>query len=67
MKKWTNKKINLFSDGTVVDPDSGLVATTNVLIEGATKYFAILNLTDIQENKNSYYKLQLLQSNDKLQ
>lgn len=61
-----NKNIKFISDGTVVDPDSGLVDLTNVLVEGGTKYFAILNLTDIQENKNSYCKLQLLESNNKL-
>ncbi len=57
--------LNNLTDGTAVDPASRLDSITHVYVDGATKYFAILNLTDIQEDKNSYYKIQLLESNDK--
>lgn len=48
--------------GGAVDPDSGLENTAVVYQEGNEKYNAILGLTDIQKQKNSYYKLQLLKS-----
>lgn len=54
-----------FTDGTAVDPDSLLEAVSHVYVDGGTKYFAILNLTDIQEDKNSYFKIQLLELDDK--
>ncbi|KAJ6648922.1 Poly [ADP-ribose] polymerase, partial [Pseudolycoriella hygida] len=60
----TSVKLKLV-DGTAVDPDSLLGAVTHVYVNEGVKYFAILNLTDIQEDKNSYYKIQLLESNDK--
>lgn len=65
----TNKNFHpkKFPDGTVVDPDSGFADAAHVFIDGKTKYFAILNMTDIQEDKNSYYKLQLLESDNMLQ
>lgn len=50
------------SDGTAVDPDSGLEDEAHVYCEGNLKYFAILNLVDIAKDKNSYYKIQLLES-----
>lgn len=53
------------TDGTAVDPDSLLEAVSHVYVDGGTKYFAILNLTDIQEDKNSYFKIQLLETDDK--
>lgn len=52
-------------NGTAVDPDSGLEGEAHVLVQGKTKYFAVLGMTDIQSDKNSYYKLQLLQSEKK--
>lgn len=48
--------------GTAVDPDSGLEATTHVYQNGSEKYTTILGLTDIQSGKNSFYKLQILES-----
>uniref|UniRef100_A0A1Y1KWX6 Poly [ADP-ribose] polymerase n=1 Tax=Photinus pyralis TaxID=7054 RepID=A0A1Y1KWX6_PHOPY len=48
--------------GTAVDPDSGLEDCTHVYVSGKDKYAAVLGLTDIQKQKNSYYKLQLLES-----
>lgn len=52
-------------DGAVVDPDSGLEDLAHVYGEGKLKYFAILGKVDIQSDKNSYYKLQLLESDSK--
>lgn len=46
----------------MVDPDSGLENETHVYIQGKIKYFAVLGNTDIQRDKNSYYKVQLLES-----
>lgn len=45
-----------------MDPDSGLEDEAHVYCEGNLKYFAILNLVDIAKDKNSYYKIQLLES-----
>lgn len=49
-------------DGTAVDPASGLEGEAHVLIEGKQKYFCVLGMTDIQRDKNSFYKIQLLKS-----
>ncbi|XP_041632333.1 poly [ADP-ribose] polymerase isoform X2 [Drosophila kikkawai] len=49
-------------DGTAVDPDSGLEDIAHVYVHGKDKYNVVLGLTDIQRNKNSYYKLQLLEA-----
>lgn len=54
--------ICIFADGTAVDPDSGLDGEAQVLIQGKTKYFCVLGKTDIQSDKNSFYKIQLLKS-----
>lgn len=53
------------ADGTAVDPASQLEGVTHVYVENGIKYFAVLNLTDIQEDKNSYFKIQLLEGNNK--
>lgn len=47
-------------DGIAVDPESGLEDIAKVYVRGKDKYTAVLGLTDIQRNKNSYYKLQVL-------
>ncbi|XP_044760388.1 poly [ADP-ribose] polymerase [Coccinella septempunctata] len=48
--------------GTAVDPDSGLEKKAHVYQEDGDKYTVVLGIVDIQKQKNSYYKLQLLQS-----
>lgn len=48
--------------GNAVDPDSGLSDVAHVHQEGPEKFTVVLGLTDIQSNKNSYYKLQLLKA-----
>ncbi|XP_076248590.1 poly-(ADP-ribose) polymerase [Calliopsis andreniformis] len=52
-------KLQLKGGGTV-DPDSGLQDIAHVYESGKNKYTVTLVLTDIQTQKNSYYKLQIL-------
>ncbi|XP_066147801.1 poly [ADP-ribose] polymerase [Euwallacea fornicatus] len=48
--------------GSAVDPDSGLECKAHVYEDShKEKWTAVLGLTDVQKNKNSFYKLQLLQ------
>lgn len=47
-----------------MDPDSGLEDEAHVYCEGDLKYFAILGLVDIAKDKNSYYKIQLLEADN---
>lgn len=46
--------------GGVVDPDSGLDDVAHVYQSGKEKFTVTLGITDIQKNKNSYYKMQIL-------
>ncbi|CAG9763321.1 unnamed protein product [Ceutorhynchus assimilis] len=49
--------------GTAVDPDSGLEDIAHVYVDREkAKWSVVLGLTNVQDNKNSFYKLQLLQS-----
>lgn len=52
----------------LVDPDSGLKETAHIYcgeINGREmKYMVVLGLVDIEQNKNSYFRMQLLESND---
>lgn len=48
--------------GGAVDPDSGLDDVAHVYQDGSDKYTVVLSKTDIQKQQNSYYKLQLLES-----
>lgn len=53
-------------DGLAVDPESGLEDVAHVYVSSnKDKYNVVLGQTDIQRNKNSYYKLQLLESDNK--
>jgi predicted DNA-binding WGR domain protein len=51
-------------DGAVVDPDSGLENEAHVLLENDSKdpYACVLGMVDISRGSNSYYKLQLIES-----
>ncbi len=49
-------------DGLAVDPDSGLEDKAHVYKSGKDIYNAALCITDVQSDKNSFYKLQLLES-----
>lgn len=47
--------------------DSQLREIAHVYDDGRLKYDAILNLVDIAANKNSYFKMQLLESDTELE
>lgn len=49
-------------NGTAIDPESGLQDIAHVYRLDKTLYTSVLCYTDIQKNKNSYYKLQVLES-----
>ena len=49
-------------NGTAIDPESGLEDVAHVYRSDGVLYTSVLSFTDIQKNKNSYYKLQVLQS-----
>jgi predicted DNA-binding WGR domain protein len=53
--------------GAVVDPDSGLEDEGHVLLEDETKdpYSSVLGLVDLARDSNSYYKLQIIEHDDK--
>ena len=51
--------------GAYVDPESGLEHKAHVLKIKDTLYSVVLGAVNIQEGKNSYYKLQLLQHDKK--
>lgn len=76
---WTKNKIyqlskgksNLFLcilDGCAVDPDCGLEDNAHVysqlMNKRCVKFSVILGLVDIENDKNSYYRIQLLESNN---
>jgi len=48
--------------GAAVDPDSKLADVAHVYKDKLDIYNAVLGVTDIQGGKNSYYKLQVLES-----
>lgn len=58
----------IYLDGGVVDPECGLEENAHVYsatINGAKVFYSvILGLVDIECNKNSFYRMQLLASND---
>ena len=53
--------------GAAVDPDSGLEDEAHVLIESGTNepFSCVLGMVDVMRGTNSYYKLQLLESDRK--
>lgn len=53
-------------DGAVIDPDSGLEDEAHVYKANEKLYSVALDLVDLtpHKDKNSYYKLQLLESDD---
>ncbi|XP_065202113.1 poly [ADP-ribose] polymerase [Planococcus citri] len=52
-------------DGVAVDPVSGLEDVAHVYRFNKDIYTTVLSLVDLQSGRNSYYKLQVLESNDK--
>lgn len=65
--KSVQKSVTLkLKDGLAVDPDSCLEDVAHVYVShNNDRYNAVLGITDIQRNKNSYYKLQLLEGDNK--
>ena len=52
--------------GSYVDPESGLDEKAHVLKKGKDElYSVVLGAVDIKSDKNSYYKLQLLEHDHK--
>lgn len=51
--------------GTAVDPESGLEKKAHVYQEDGDKYTVVLGIVDIQNQKNSFYKIQLLKSDQR--
>ncbi len=54
-------------NGAVVDPDSGLENDGHVLLEDKTQdpYSSVLSRTELALNLNSFYKLQIIEHDDK--
>lgn len=52
-------------DIPVVDPKPGLEKEAHIYYDDNSKYSAILNLISTTYNKNSYYQIQLLESNER--
>jgi poly [ADP-ribose] polymerase len=50
--------------GAAVEPDSKLGDVAHVYVNKHGIYNEVLNMADIQSGKNSYYKLQVLESDD---
>jgi len=48
-------------DGTAVDPDSNLVEVGRVYRRGDNIYSVVLNSIDVARDKNSYYKMQVIE------
>lgn len=63
-KKETQLKVESIKlkNGTAVDPKSKLEHIAHVYNQNGRLYTCVLGLTDITKNKNSYYKLQVLES-----
>ncbi|XP_031634599.1 poly [ADP-ribose] polymerase-like [Contarinia nasturtii] len=54
-----------WKSGGVVDPDSGKANEAHVYCYNSLNYCTVLTLVDITANKNSYFKMQLLESDAK--
>lgn len=58
----------MLPDGCAVDPECGLEDNAHVFCCTSSnrkyKYSVILGLVDIENDRNSYYRMQLLESNE---
>lgn len=61
-------KLSTDREHNLVDAESGLQAESHIYcgeLDGKQfKYMVVLSLVDIQSNKNSYHRMQLLEAND---
>jgi len=59
----TEKSVKLkMKDGSVVDPESELEDVGHVLKDGKAFYSCVLNRFSLEEGKNSFYKMQIIES-----
>ncbi|XP_059610160.1 poly [ADP-ribose] polymerase [Phlebotomus argentipes] len=67
-EKSVSKSVTMrVKNGSVIDPDSGLEDVAHVYKEKGKQWAVVLNNADVQTSKNSYYKLQLLEADNKRQ
>ncbi|XP_077994827.1 poly [ADP-ribose] polymerase 1-like [Glandiceps talaboti] len=64
-KKGVDKLKMKVKGGAAVDPDSGVQDRTHVYSAGDLKFNATLGMVDIMKGTNSFYKIQLLESDSK--
>lgn len=60
-RKLTKLNSKQFSDGDV-DPDAKKFDDANIYGKNGLKYSVMLYFVDVSSNKNSYFKLQLIES-----
>lgn len=53
--------------GLAIEPDTGLSDIAHVYQENNDRFTAVLSRTDIVANRNSFYKIQLLEADNKTQ
>lgn len=53
-----------FKNGNPVDLDCGLEENAHVFCDSGLQYSVILGFVNISNNKNSYFRMQLLESNE---
>ncbi|KAL6066121.1 Poly [ADP-ribose] polymerase 1, variant 2 [Balamuthia mandrillaris] len=64
MPRKRTKKV-MIKGNSAVDPESGLHENGHIYEEDGTSYNAVLNMADISLGLNFYYKLQLIETDDK--
>lgn len=57
----------IVKDGTAVDPDSGYAEVGRVYRAGPHIYSVVLNCVDVAKDKNSFYKIQVIEHETKKQ
>lgn len=50
--------------GLAIEPESGLSDIAHVYQIGNNRYTAVLSRTDVSNNKNTFYKIQLLEADN---
>ncbi|XP_054169146.1 poly [ADP-ribose] polymerase 1-like [Oppia nitens] len=61
----SGKQKMILKDGNVVDPDCEVAEVTHIYKDGKDIYSVVLSKVDVSKNKNSFYKLQLLEHDTK--
>ncbi|CAG2173208.1 unnamed protein product, partial [Oppiella nova] len=60
-EKSVGKQKFVLKDGNVVDPECEVADVTHIYKQGTDVYSVVLSQVDLSRNKNSFYKLQLLE------